>query len=124
MPASSHNLIFLHQKRTVNPAFSDFFTTLYFGLCTLTTVGFGDIVPVTFEGRCVVCASILVGIGVIPLQIGDLAASFLGKDDDTAVKDTKDSQTTNKLKRELKTLRRENKMLQEKLEKLLVAKNR
>ena len=61
---------------------------------------------------------------MIPLQIGDLAASFLGKDDDTAVKDTKDSQTTNKLKRELKTLRRENKMLQEKLEKLLVAKNR
>ena len=61
-------------EHTVNPAFSDFFTTLYFGLCTLTTVGFGDIVPITFEGRLVVCASILVGIGVIPLQVGELVS--------------------------------------------------
>ena len=38
----------------------------YFGLTTLTTVGFGDITPITFQGRLVVMGSILVGIAVIP----------------------------------------------------------
>ena len=34
-------------EKTVNVAFSDFFAALYFGLTTLTTVGFGDIYPIT-----------------------------------------------------------------------------
>ena len=64
-------------EHSSNPEIPDFFTALYFGLCTLTTVGFGDIVPVTPAGRAVVCASIIVGIGVVPLQVGELAESLL-----------------------------------------------
>jgi voltage-gated potassium channel Kch len=55
-------------EHTVNPAIPDYFTALYFGLTTLTTVGFGDITPITFPGKVVVCASILFGITVIPAQ--------------------------------------------------------
>ena len=44
-------------EKTVNPAFSDFFAALYFGLTTLTTVGFGDIYPITPAGRVVDCPS-------------------------------------------------------------------
>jgi voltage-gated potassium channel len=65
-------------EHSSNPNIPDFFTALYFGLCTLTTVGFGDIVPVTPAGRAVVCASIVAGIGVVPLQVGELAESLLG----------------------------------------------
>merc|ERR1719491_311120 len=60
-------------EHTANPeAFPDYFTALYFGLTTLTTVGFGDIVPITFNGRLVVSGSILAGVAIIPIQ----AASF------------------------------------------------
>ena len=56
-------------EHEVNPQIPDFFVALYFGLTTLTTVGFGDITPVTVQGKLVVCFSILVGIAVIPLQL-------------------------------------------------------
>ena len=38
-------------EHDVNPDIPDYFTALYFGLTSLTTVGFGDITPVTVGGR-------------------------------------------------------------------------
>ena len=63
-----------------NPDLPDYFTALYFGLTTLTTVGFGDITPVTFEGRLVVSVSILAGIAIIPVQLSSLAEALLNRD--------------------------------------------
>jgi voltage-gated potassium channel len=64
-------------EHDVNPNIPDYFTALYFGLTTLTTVGFGDITPVTVQGRLVVCASILVGIAVLPIQSAGLVEALL-----------------------------------------------
>lgn len=61
----------------VNPAIPDYFAALYFGLTTLTTVGFGDIVPVTAGGRLVVGCSILLGVAVIPAQAASLVDAIL-----------------------------------------------
>mmetsp|Transcript_15439 Transcript_15439/g.29125 ORF Transcript_15439/g.29125 Transcript_15439/m.29125 type:complete len:521 (-) Transcript_15439:45-1607(-) len=61
----------------VNEAIPDYFTALYFGLTTLTTVGFGDITPVTFPGRFVVMTSILVGVAIIPAQAAELVEALL-----------------------------------------------
>mmetsp|Transcript_6328 Transcript_6328/g.15743 ORF Transcript_6328/g.15743 Transcript_6328/m.15743 type:complete len:562 (-) Transcript_6328:326-2011(-) len=61
----------------VNPEIPDYFSALYFGLTTLTTVGFGDITPVTPQGRLVVCASILAGVAVIPAQAASLLDAIL-----------------------------------------------
>ncbi|KAL9187659.1 hypothetical protein ACHAXT_006037 [Thalassiosira profunda] len=72
----STGLIYTAEHET-NPQIPDYFTALYFGLTTLTTVGFGDITPVTFEGRMVVGASILAGVAIIPAQAASLAESFL-----------------------------------------------
>eukprot|EP00562_Extubocellulus_spinifer_P032501 CAMPEP_0178730838 /NCGR_PEP_ID=MMETSP0699-20121125/29731_1 /TAXON_ID=265572 /ORGANISM="Extubocellulus spinifer, Strain CCMP396" /LENGTH=445 /DNA_ID=CAMNT_0020382887 /DNA_START=42 /DNA_END=1376 /DNA_ORIENTATION=+ len=55
-------------EHEVNPEIPDYFAALYFGLTTLTTVGFGDIAPVTPQGRLTVCVSILAGVAVIPAQ--------------------------------------------------------
>ena len=63
-----------------NPNLPDYFTALYFGLTTLTTVRFGDITPVTFEGRLVVSVSILAGIAIIPVQLSSLAEALLRRD--------------------------------------------
>lgn len=64
-----------------NPGLPDYFTALYFGLTTLTTVGFGDITPVTGEGRLVVSGSILAGVAIVPVQLSTLANALLnGRD--------------------------------------------
>ena len=55
-------------EHEVNAEIPDYFAALYFGLTTLTTVGFGDIAPVTPQGRLTVCVSILAGVAVIPAQ--------------------------------------------------------
>ena len=61
----------------VNPDIPDYFSALYFGLTTLTTVGFGDIAPVTPQGKLVVCASILAGVAIIPAQAASLLDAIL-----------------------------------------------
>lgn len=64
-------------EHEVNPQIPDYFTALYFGLTTLTTLGFGDITPVTPEGRFVVVMSILAGVAIIPAQAANLAEAYL-----------------------------------------------
>ena len=48
-----------------------------FGLTTLTTVGLGDIAPITPQGRLVVCGSILLGVTIIPVQTAKLVDIFV-----------------------------------------------
>jgi voltage-gated potassium channel len=64
-------------EHTVNPDMDNYFTALYFGLTTLTTVGFGDITPVTLQGKLVVSGSILAGVALIPAQAAALADALL-----------------------------------------------
>ena len=49
---------------------------------SLVQVGFGDIVPITPGGRLVVCASILVGVAVIPAQAASLIEAILESQND------------------------------------------
>ena len=51
-----------------NPAVTTFGDAFYYTVVALTTVGFGDITPVTTAGRVVTVGSILAGIVVIPWQ--------------------------------------------------------
>lgn len=64
-------------EHSVNPDIPDYFAALYFGLTTLTTVGFGDIAPITLPGRLVVMGSILVGVAVIPGRAAELVEALL-----------------------------------------------
>mmetsp|Transcript_30037 Transcript_30037/g.87818 ORF Transcript_30037/g.87818 Transcript_30037/m.87818 type:complete len:158 (+) Transcript_30037:34-507(+) len=55
--------------------FSSFASTM---LCyQVTTVGFGDIAPVTALGRMAVCATILAGAAIIPLQVTSFVDALL-----------------------------------------------
>lgn len=59
------------------PTFATFFDALYWATVTLTTVGYGDMIPVTDIGRFVSMLSSLFGVAVIALPSGVITASYL-----------------------------------------------
>ena len=62
---------------TGEPTFQSFFDALYWATVTLTTVGYGDVCPVTSIGRFVSMLSSLFGIAIIALPSGVITASYL-----------------------------------------------
>jgi voltage-gated potassium channel len=55
-----------------NSKFSTFLDAVYFSVSTVTTAGFGDIVPISQLGRFLTVLMILTGVVLIPWQLGDL----------------------------------------------------
>lgn len=78
-----------------NPEVPDYFTALYFSLTTLTTVGFGDIHPVTNAGRWVVSGAILIGSAVIPSQAAALVEALLDRQGEQGIGKNTTSKTNN-----------------------------
>ena len=64
-------------EHAINPAMPDIPSSLYFVITTVSTVGFGDITPVTALGRMAVCATILAGAAIIPLQVSSFVDALL-----------------------------------------------
>ena len=62
---------------TGEPTFRSFFDALYWATVTLTTVGYGDVCPVTTIGRFVSMLSSLFGIAIIALPSGVITASYM-----------------------------------------------
>lgn len=52
--------------------FAHFLDAVYFSVVTMSTVGFGDLTPITDSGRLLTVFMILTGIALIPWQIGEL----------------------------------------------------
>lgn len=60
-------------EHPANPEyFGTFFDAVYFSVVTMTTVGFGDVTPISEAGRFLTILMILTGIALIPWQLGDL----------------------------------------------------
>jgi voltage-gated potassium channel len=57
-------------------AFPNVISSLWWAICTLTTVGYGDIYPITHTGRLFASIIALLGIGIIAIPTGILAAGF------------------------------------------------
>ena len=75
-------LIMFNAEPHINPAtgketFHSFFDAIYWAAVTLTTVGYGDICPVTDLGRIVAMLSSLFGVAIIALPSGVITASYL-----------------------------------------------
>ena len=65
-----------HAEHPKNPGFATFGDALWWGIVTLTTVGYGDIVPRTTAGRAAGVMIMLTGIAVLGLLAGSLASFF------------------------------------------------
>lgn len=67
-------------------AFPNVVASLWWAIATLTTVGYGDVVPVTTLGKIISGAIALLGVGLIALPTGILSSAFIGKVKDKRVK--------------------------------------
>lgn len=59
--------------------FGNFFDAVYWATVSLTTVGYGDIYPVSTAGRIITMLSSLFGIAIIALPAGIITAGFMEK---------------------------------------------
>lgn len=57
--------------------FSTISNTLWWGVTTLTTVGYGDMFPITLLGRIIATILSMLGIGVFAIPSGLIGASFI-----------------------------------------------
>lgn len=62
---------------TGEKTFTNFFDALYWSTVTLTTVGYGDLCPVSVCGRAISMISSLFGIGLITAASGALTSGFI-----------------------------------------------
>lgn len=56
-----------------------FFDAVYWSVITLTTVGYGDIYPISDIGRVVSMISSLMGIAVVAMPTGIITAGFMNE---------------------------------------------
>jgi len=67
---------FLFSQQIVGKDLS-FIDSIYFSVVTITTLGYGDILPVTQVGRLIVTAQVLIGFSVISLYIAAVISLVL-----------------------------------------------
>jgi len=82
------SLVAYHAEHPVNPEFATVGDALWWGVVTLTTVGYGDIVPQTTTGRWAAVTIMVTGIAVLGVLAGSLASFFRlhnGKNDNGAL---------------------------------------
>ncbi len=56
--------------------FTSIFDSLWWAICTLTTVGYGDVYPITTGGRLFTCLVLLIGLGIVAVPTGLVASSL------------------------------------------------
>ena len=69
-------MLYVFEGDNDNPNIHNLFDAFYWALITISTVGYGDISPVTPEGRVVTMLIILTGIGLISFVTSIIVSSF------------------------------------------------
>ncbi len=115
------SLVAYYAERHTNPEFATVGDSLWWGIVTLTTVGYGDIVPKTSTGRWAGVTIMITGIAVLGLLSGSLASFFRPGEGDDNDGESDAADTSNPevaltaLVHELSALRRQVEALTERL---------
>lgn len=70
-------VMFIIEGREPNTEFTDLGTSVYWAIVTMTTVGYGDITPVTPVGRFLSAFVMLLGYTIIAIPTGIVSATFI-----------------------------------------------
>ena len=68
--------IYYFENRVQPDAFSSIFSSLWWSVVTLTTVGYGDIVPITIGGRIFTFIILMIGLGIIAIPSGMISSAL------------------------------------------------
>jgi len=64
-------------ENAVQPeSFSSIFSSLWWSVVTLTTVGYGDVVPITIGGRIFTFVILMIGLGIIAIPSGMISSAL------------------------------------------------
>ena len=69
-------LIHFLEKDLYPEAFGSILSSMWFGITSLTTVGYGDITPVTSLGKLLASLTMFLGIGIFALPVAILASTY------------------------------------------------
>ena len=70
-------LMYILEANSPESAFSDLPTSIYWAIVTMTTVGYGDIVPVTATGRFLAGMVMILGYTIIAVPTGIVSATMV-----------------------------------------------
>lgn len=73
------SLMYLAEREAQPDKFSSIPAAMWWGIATLTTIGYGDIYPVTLLGKVLGSLVAILGIGLFALPAGILASGFAGE---------------------------------------------
>ena len=68
--------IYYFERDAQPEAFASVFHSLWWAVVTLTTVGYGDVYPVTTGGRSFTFLILLIGLGVVSVPAGLVASAL------------------------------------------------
>ena len=71
------SFLFFIVETNVNPEVPNYESAMWYAIVSMTTVGYGDIVPITLAGRIIGIIMILSGMGYLSLVTATLAYSFI-----------------------------------------------
>eukprot|EP00753_Platysulcus_tardus_P000766 PLAT10699.1.p1 GENE.PLAT10699.1~~PLAT10699.1.p1 ORF type:complete len:440 (+),score=108.93 PLAT10699.1:53-1372(+) len=74
---TSASLVYFFESKAQPDVFTSIPVAMWWGVAALTTVGYGDIYPITFWGRIVGSAAAFLGIGLFALPAGILSNGFI-----------------------------------------------
>ncbi len=89
-------LIYVMEANNPNSPINTLFEAVYWSIVTISTVGYGDIVPISTEGRMVAMVVIISGIAVLAFTTSIVVSAFSEKLDE--IKETKIIEDITKLK--------------------------
>lgn len=70
-------VLFYSVEHGKNPEVTNIFDGIWWAVITLTTIGYGDVVPVTFLGRWIAMIVAIIGVWLVALPTGILASWFI-----------------------------------------------
>ncbi|MGD0143902.1 MAG: cyclic nucleotide-gated ion channel [Rhizomicrobium sp.] len=72
-------LMYIAEGRAQPGVFGDLPECMYWAIVTLTTVGYGDKVPITGIGKLIAGVTAIFGLGLFALPVGIIASGFMGE---------------------------------------------
>ncbi len=71
------SFMYIFENSAQPDKFPDIPSTMWWAVATLTTVGYGDVFPITSEGKIIASCVAILGIGLFALPTGILGAGFV-----------------------------------------------